>query len=253
MANEQMQKEPVSIWQAESLRLTVFLTPGAVLSDSTWEDLVGKPPETSVRRPAYQDEGEFEDGRLTLATQPSRVDWLYTADLRKIESGLPTVGFFPDAVSKFQQLMYRWLKGCPPITRLAFGAILLQPVGNRVGGYKRIADYLPSVKLDGENSSEFAYQINRPRVSNNIKVLQINRLSKWSVMAMQRMQLDIPVGQVAIAQPPALGEERSACRLELDINTSPAFSGELPRERVLPIFDELIVLGKEIAERGDVQ
>lgn len=253
MANEQIQKEPVSVWQVESLRLTVFLAPGAVVSDSTWEDLVGKPPEISVRRPHYQDEGEFEDGRLTLATQPSRVDWLYTADLRKIETGLPTVGSFPDAVSKFQQLMYRWLKGCPPITRLAFGTILLQPVGSRIEGYKRIAKHLPFVKLDGENSSEFMYQINRPRVSNNINILQINRLSKWSVIAMRHLQLVIPVGQVAIAQPATLGEEKSACRLELDINTSHAFSGELPKERVLPIFDELIVLGKEIAERGDVQ
>jgi len=253
MANEQMQKEPVSVWLAESLRLTVFLTPGAVVGDSTWEDLVGKPPETSVRRPAYQDEGEFEDGRLTLATQPSRVDWLYAADLRKIESGLPTVGSFPDAVSKFQQLMYRWLKECPPITRIAFGAILLQPVGNRIEGYKRIVDYLPSVKLDGENSSEFAYQINRPRVSNNIDALQINRLSKWSVMEMQRLQFVIPAEQVAIVQPAAPGEKRSACRLELDINTSPAFAGEFPKEKLFPVFDELIALGKEIAERGDVQ
>lgn len=181
------------------------------------------------------------------------MDWLYTADLRKIETGLPTVGSFPDAVSKFQQLMYRWLSECPPITRLAFGTILLQSVGSRIEGYERIAKHLPFVKLDGENSSEFAYQINRPRASNNINALQINRLSKWSVMAMQHIRFEILVGQGTVAQQAPLGEGKSACRLELDINTSPAFSGELPKEWVLPIFDELIALGKEIAERGDVQ
>lgn len=253
MANEQKQREPVSVWQVESLRLTVFLAPGAVVVDSAWEDLVGKPPEASVRRPVHQDEGGFEDGRLILATQPSRVDWLYTADLGKIETGLPTVGSFSDAVSKFQQLMHRWLKGCPPITRLAFGAILLQPVDNRIEGYKRIVEYLPSVKLDGENSSDFAYQINRPRVSNNIDALQINRLSKWSVMEMQRLQFVIPAEQVAVAQPAAPGEKKSACRLELDINTSHVFTGEFPKGKFFLVFDELITLGKEIAEKGDVQ
>ena len=43
-----------------------------------------------------------------------------------------------------------------------------------------------------------------------------------------------------------------ACRLELDINTDGDFEGELPRQALPALWDELVRLGAEIAEKGDV-
>jgi hypothetical protein len=40
--------------------------------------------------------------------------------------------------------------------------------------------------------------------------------------------------------------------LELDINTSPNFEGELEHEKLGDLFDELLSLGKEIAAVGDI-
>jgi hypothetical protein len=49
----------------------------------------------------------------------------------------------------------------------------------------------------------------------------------------------------------SLGEE-TACRLELDINTAADF-GELPPTSLEVLLGELIALGREIAERGDIR
>jgi len=253
MANEKKRKESNSAWQTESLRLTAFLAPGLITNDAAWwEKLTGRAPETSIRRPLYQDEGEFEEGRLTLSMQSLRVDWTYAVDLRKFGTELPTLGVFPETSSKFKNLISRWFEICPSITRLAFGAVLLQPVSSRIEGYNRITGYLPSVKLDGEGSSDFAYQINRPRPSKSMQALQINRLSKWSVMNLHYIQLAVDAGQPGLTQATIPNEGHNACRLELDINTSASFSGQLPKEKLSVIFDELIAVGKEIAERGDI-
>ena len=47
-------------------------------------------------------------------------------------------------------------------------------------GYRELGRFLPAVRLD-EDSSDFSYQINRPRRSTVIPELSVNRLSKWSV------------------------------------------------------------------------
>src|SRR5436190_1193852 len=70
-----------------------------------------------------------------------------------------------------------------PITRLAFGAVLAQPTEDRHSGYVQIAKYLPSIRLDVDGSSDFLFQINRPRPSRvGIENLLINRLARWSVL-----------------------------------------------------------------------
>lgn len=179
----------LGVWQAETMRLTAFPGPAARIAEPTWwADLVGEPPEAKISRPrkgGQQEEGIFEGRKLVLVVEPSRIDWLLIpADHQDGEMGdIPTIGSFPEALDAFSQLMLRWfaLGTCPPVRRLAFGAILLQPVEDRQTGYRQISAYLPSVRLDPEGSSDFSYQINRPRDSTSgISGLRINRLSKWS-------------------------------------------------------------------------
>jgi len=133
-------------------------------------------------------------------------------------------------------LMLRWLAGCPPLQRLAFGAVLTRPVDDLLTGYRQISDYLPFVQLDPESSSDFSYQINRPRNSTVISGLRINRFSRWSVARVFASTFDTQIG----------------CRVELDINTAQEFQGELPQEKLPVIIQELVDLGKEIAENGDI-
>lgn len=248
-------RPPLEVWQVETLRTTGFPSPAAPVTASTWwKDLVGEEPEKRVsqpRRGGHQDEGVLDNGKLVLVTQPARVDWLLTVpDAPQMEGrSIPTIGSFPQALVTFRDLMLRWfaLETCPALIRLAFGAVLFQPVDDRPTGYRRLAVYLPSVTLDPEGASDFFYQINRLRMSTSMVTgLRINRLSKWSVALHGLAAFSFEPATVTLNTPLV------ACRLEFDINTAPDFQGELSRQRLPQVFHELVHLGQEIASEGDV-
>ena len=218
--------------------------------------MLGEPPEVRVSQPrmgGQQEEGPFEEGKLVLTIQPTRVDWLFAVaeDKEPNVGEITAIGAFPELLDKFLTQMLHWfeLETCPSAQRLAFGAVLLQPVESRQEGYRQLSAYLPCVQLDPAGSSDFFYQINRPKNSSSgMAGLRINRLSKWSVAVTRGSVLSF--GQVSTLH--TLGSEHFACRLELDINTAPGFSGELTQEELPVIFQELVDLGKEIAQEGDI-
>jgi hypothetical protein len=165
-------------------------------------------------------------------------------------SEIPVLGPFIETLEVFLGLTNRWfeLETCPPLVRLAFGAVLLQPVENQTQGYEILSTYLP-FQVDLEETSDFLYQINRRRESaTGIADVKINRLAKWSVQ--KTSQGFVPI--IPLGQPQQLAEFL-ACRLELDINTIAEFEGEFSREQLPRLFDELVALGKEIAEQGDIR
>jgi len=249
---------PLSQWQVEVLRLTAFPIAAAKLDEPKWwSELTGKQPEVRNVRPAkgeLMEQGPFDQGSLSLQLQPLRIDWYFSQTIgEKLDDILiPTVGSFTDLADKFVKLMLTWLSPSivPPLRRLAFGAILLQPVEDHAKGYELLANYLPAVNLSSD-SSDFMYQINRPR-SSQLKLLtdrKLNRLSKWSCSAFQHGRLQIsPEGSASV-----FGEKQFACRLELDISTSADFKDELPHQILADLFRELFELGKEIAIKGDIQ
>lgn len=244
-------KTDLTTWQVESLRTTCFLSPAAAFEASTWwQDVVGQPSENRIMRAKdsfQQEDGTINNAKVVLGILPTRIDWL----MGPSEAGNEFfIGSFQDSLDSYLDLMSRWFKICPPVRRLAFGVILMLPVKDRTAGYELMANYLPNVKLDPIGSSDFLYQINRPRDSQlGIPELEINRLTKWSVAkrGIVRFQLS-PDAQVSLF--PSL--ETYGCRLELDINTVADYKGDLPSEQLSNIFQELIDLGKEIAITGDI-
>jgi len=250
-------RPPLLVWQVESLRMTAFPSPAAqVATEPTWwTDLLGEPAEKQVVQPkqkARREEGAYEGGKLILTTQPARIDWVYVAvdDPEGGQGEPPTIGAFPATVDLFSRLMLRWFErgACPSVHRLAFGAVLSQLIGDQQTGYQRMTSYFPNLSLNLEGASDFAYQINRPRSSTSGVVgLRINRLSKWAVPIWT--MVEFPVTPEAGLQ---VRQGGAACRLELDINTAPDFPGDLPHEYLSRIFKELVNLGQEIAEKGDI-
>ena len=106
-------------------------------------------------------------------------------------------------------------------------------------------------QLDPEHSSDFAYQINRPRKSERgLQCLKINRLSKWSVILLQGFQISVGQG-VPKLLPVAVPQ--AACCLQLDINTDEDHQTEFPRENIVAIFEELVESAQEIATKGDIR
>ena len=133
--------------------------------------------------------------------------------------------------------------------------MLLEPVENREKGYLRITDYVPSVKIDPQRSEDFLYQINRPRESTVIKGMRLNRLSKWSVASFLPVRFSIGMPQSQPGQPLFYshgGTPAMACRAEFDLSTATGIQHELPHDMLQSIFNELVALGSEMAQYGDV-
>jgi len=249
----------VSQWHTQVLRLTAFPGPDFAAGETSWwADLVGQRPERQVSQPReahFLTEGPFQGGKLSLSVEFNRVDWLLAAAEEPASNteGFPTIGPFPDTLEGFLHLMLRWLgsEDCPELARVAFGSVLLQPVGSRDESYRRLGSYLPSLQLDAQGSSDFLYRINRPRASTaGLAGLRINRLSTWSAVVLRSAKFAIGTGPGPTVWSSA--REEHACRLELDVNTMSDFKGLLPRQHVVGVFQELVNLGKEIAERGDI-
>lgn len=248
----------ISAWHVQLLRFTAFQTPASRISAVTWwEDLIKQPPERKTTKPKeqlQQEEGSFEAGKLVLTMHPMRIDWVYSGIDKEPEeeSVLPTIGTLSNALKPFIQLVDNWfqLNTMPPVQRTALGMVLWQPVENRQKGYAQLSKYLTTVRLDSENSSDFLYQINRPRASKSgLANLRINRLSQWSISSRRGIAMSFAPEGVTHT----MGQERFACHLLLDINTAADFKNEIPKEKLVPILEEFCELAVEIATEGDIQ
>ncbi len=243
-----------SFWEVCQARLTAFpIAPLEYSSFNWWPELTGEKPVNRTELPRIGkliEEGTFASNKLKLNIEHSRVDWFFEPSGETISqtSELPAIGEWPQAINEFSILVKKWSKldSLPKFQRLAFGAILSHPVNDLKEGYERLNEYLSAVQLDPGNSSDFYYQINRPRVKSKVlSQVSINRLSKWSVL--RHESSIISVGQIL----PMKKKTVFACRLELDISTAVDYVNQL--ENLEMFYDEFVNLGIEISERGDVK
>lgn len=246
------QRAPLGDWLLESIRVTAFPSADAeVVADNWWRDLLGEEPETQIAkrtRAVRQEQGSFRGGILNLKLEPARIDWrLSPAPLaEEPPEEFLSVGTFMECASPFVNLMERWLPMSPQVDRLALGMILLLPVVGHHEGYLTLNAYLPSLQVHPA-SSDLLYRINRPRLSRTgIETLWINRLMTWGVARLEVIEVTTPTRSRAVRSAPLF-----ACRLELDINTSPSFQGPLPWERLAELVQEFYNLSLEIVQDGD--
>lgn len=243
-------------WQAESLRFSAFqvnaIEPGNI---NHWESLVGHSPEQVHSRPQQQlvrEEGPLLNGWLSVEARNDRIDWRLSQNPKLPPKVLPVIGAYNLLQEEFKKLMQRWLTNCPPVHRLAYGAVLLLPADNLPGAYRLLNDLLRTIEIDSQNTHDFHYRINRRRSSHISGLgLEINRLSTWSAANISTIGVDISPNKQGI--PKIIKSiDRSVCRLELDINTAPEFSVQMDKDVVTELFSELVTLGNEIAVEGDI-
>ena len=158
------------------------------------------------------------------------------------------MGSLTEVLPSFQDLSTRWLERSSPITRLAFGAVLLFEVPNLYEANERLSSLLPSVTLDSEGVSDLLFRINRRRTLASRGEGSANRLSTWSTIQGGSVEFAVPGDG-----PPQFTYQTGhfACRLELDINTVGTFMPPLSEVEAAEVFRELVVFGAKIAEQGD--
>ena len=181
-------RRPLSDWKVNQLRVTTFF-PNApqTISPNCWEEMVGSPPDRTASKPKlglFQSIGQFDGGVLIQSSQPDRCDWLLQPSESKDDSSgeEPNLGSFSDFDHAMFKLALNWFQKAPPVNRLALGVILHLPAESLQDSYKQLIPYLQKIPIDVKNSTDFFYQINRPRKSevSGLNGLIINRLSKWS-------------------------------------------------------------------------
>lgn len=247
---------PPSVWQAQYLRLISFpMEPQFAVSQAWWNNLTGAERESRVeKKREVEEEGTFEGVSLSLNIDLLRLQWSAVPRvLAENVEGAPTLGPFMEKKDWFRNLMRRWLQTSPPIKRLAFSGVLLQPVESREAGYALLDRYLRWVDIDPQ-SSDLLYRINRPVAASSVAGLRANRLITWSVAEF------VVVVRAQLAASGQENQQQTArarahhCVLELDINTVPGSPDrELPHDALPRIFDELVNFGVDIATRGDVR
>ena len=248
-------------WLVGKLRLTVFLHAATQLPtvQSWWAGLTGTEPETQTAKPksgTHQSTGliQYKDKKFTLelTTKPDRVDWILKPLSIGDEEAVPTLGHYCELSPYFNDLMGRWLGDAQvSIRRMAYGVVLLLHVDNKVSGYKEISKYLPTVQIDPVGSSDFQYTINRRRGSDIVTGMEINRLSKWDVPEFTKVLVERNSAGAEIIHH-GITCSSISCSLELDISTHSTRKEEIPVDKQVDVFNELVDLGNEIAEKGDI-
>ena len=248
-------------WQSEILRFTVFpVAAAAKIDDAWWSSITGEKSESKTIQPnVLVESGPVQGGkyRVTLSCTPGRIDWLLSGNIAKEkaeEAVYPLAGNFTSAMEYFSTLVTKWLPQLPDANRLALGAVMVCPVKTAAEGYGLFQPFLPSLKLDPVGSSDFSYSINRPRRSSlSIAGLRINRLSKWAVVHIQRIQFSAMVG-VAVAPVQQVDVKGAilVARLETDLSTTWESTDALPRGKLGAIWEELAKCNAEISQKGDI-
>ncbi len=242
-------------WQVETLRITVFPTEmDSVSVAPIWDSLIGlEPDETHIQRGKVDARIiEYGNGRLILDKVADRVSFRYlSSPLDEQDSlQLPIIGSLESELVEMTRLAEKWFASSvmPSIKRFAFGAVLLHPVSDKEEGYSFLRTLLPNMDL--HNVRDFNYRVNRRRNSCISKDLMINRLSTWSVFEGQL--IDLEIGPSSIPQSTVVTGLNFASRLELDINTWWERREPLSPDNLGAVFDELVELGLEISEQGDI-
>lgn len=244
----------VTDWEIELVRITAFPEDYSKISPvELWDQYIGEEPDkVQIERDKFDGRHkEYDDRIVALVKQERKIEWQYLIKQGESSSqpGLPSWGSLQAEIEILIEWSKRWLKcvDIMPVNRLAFGASLIIPNVDVTSAYSQLKEFLPNMTL--ENASDFSYQINRRRTSEKIADLQINRLSRWNVVILERSD--------SILDPAADGERNLtdwlyATRLELDINNVPIASSPLPTDSLTRIFEELVQLGLEIATEGDI-
>ncbi|HYM30439.1 MAG TPA: hypothetical protein VEU47_04020 [Candidatus Cybelea sp.] len=251
---------PISRWQANLLRLTVFLQ--APLQDTTtvWHDFAAADPEVDEfrsREGMRRQFGGFGGAALEVQASAPRIDFLLTpAAPTDTPPGPPSFpptvfGAAGEKLGLFCEAVRGWLAEATPNTlRIAFGAILMIPVSSRAEGYGYLSRLLQSVEVDADTTEELLYRVNRPKQSQTNGSLRLNRIMTWSCL---RFRAFTTAGAMPGPGIPTLrlGEEHFV-RLEVDNSTPAERSEPLETSQVGAIYDELVRMAIENAENGEL-
>ncbi|QDU56154.1 hypothetical protein [Aeoliella mucimassa] len=219
---------------------------------SDWFQRIAGDEFSSTRKTLVRtDEAKVDNKHYSLTNDPLKVTWNVSA-VPDVTNGsideLPSLGSFEQASQEFHDTLGWFLDECPEITRIGFVPRLVYKTDSKEETYKFLDTCLKDIKVD-PSSQEFQYRINRPRKSDVIAGLAINRLSTWTAakFAIRAVSGDQTQNQ------PVISHTHYGCVLQLDINTDADRKESIEHESLHKLWDELAKMAAEIVHEGDIQ
>lgn len=246
-------------WFVDSLRATFFsAAPPPTANTREWWRLVagssdadlvvneGPPGNASAS-------GEVDNATalLQVVCQPNRIDLIYAIATQFGDDGVITQArnaFATSELASFHERVKNWLQGAPLCHRVALGCVARLETESKEASYAMLQRFLPALAIDPVGSTDFQYQVNRPRTSTSIGApLLLNRLSKWSAGIMRAK-----VSDAESTAPPRVASSRHYCKVELDINSAADNTTLFDQGALTSITSELFSLAAEILTKGEV-
>lgn len=250
-------------WLAESMRLTAFFRPGEPVTQDVlrdwWRAAVGSEPESTTSEQhglKNRFNGPYMGGRLELSATPSRLDWSVSVPVEMPTEGpfeVPVLGLFDETKSQFLAFCQKWLAESPVLKRIALGMVLTEHAAGKPEAMQMLQERIARPCLELSAVSELTYRVNRKRSYSldSSTEIEINRLQTWSVVTYAGLigTIALPPGGLQAVEVPG----SITAQLQLDVNTVPGSSVELPTESLVPLVRHLAELGTEIAAKGDIE
>jgi hypothetical protein len=234
-------------WEAQVIRLSVFLSRPFDGAGTLWKDLTGDPPEsdeTRQREGSRRQWGVWQGMTLEVQSSAVRLDILAGPEIVPPSPSV-TIGPFVSVLESFNKIVRAWLaKGGFSCTRLAIGLVVLAKASDREETYGLLGKLVPSVKFDPDHSREPLYRINRPKKSSTMTDMEFNRLTTWNSILIKVSIADSGTSTKVIDQ--------TYARLECDHSTPAEWPSGIASDQVPKIYDELISMASENALSGEL-
>jgi hypothetical protein len=230
-------------WEGTQLQAVLFLRKALPPID-IFTALVGVAPDSQEDRPKEGlriQSGKVDDTLLQVIVNPIRVDIFRTPSAAGgTMFGVPTLGEFRMELDKFAQLVIKWLPLCNfPTIRLAVVTQAIAPASSSTEAYAILKENLTSVQVQPGTMRDMFFRVNWRAPTSNMPEGYLNRLTTWSagVLTTRTQGSDLLV------------IEKHFAHREIDVNTPVDHAGELSRDALVPIFDELF---RVVAHTGEV-
>lgn len=242
-------------WLAESVRLTALWGQESGADRLSWESVVGRSPDQQEAQPRLglkRESGSLGDGSASLECRVSlsRVDWILVP-VMSVETQMttfPNVGTVDDAVDTLRTILFAKAAETYEAPRFAFGLTATRHTDSAAESYRELQSLLKNLNLNLDGTSDFLYQINRPRPSVAVPGMTINRVSRWMSSMVSGLRLVVPSqGPVARMSDSPI----NVTRVELDMSTPVDRQTPLPPESRAPLLEELVRLAIEQLSTGD--
>ncbi|SEM21788.1 hypothetical protein SAMN05428989_3395 [Pseudoxanthomonas sp. GM95] len=243
-------------WQARQLRITLFTNAAVPLAEAGLESVFSVEPETRVQlknEASNIEIGSFGTGKIQFRSSPNRLDWIWEGE--QVDQSFASLGSAHEVLDIMTGRLINFFSGTNhSFSRMALGGAWGIPSKDRLESYRILQEFLPNVTIDGDNSSEFLYQINRWKIHElSGEKIKINRISKWSArVALLGAQLQAQpnlAGQVIFSTSSGIEIHEAGC--ELDLSTPADLPRPISREECITLLESLKEMTLEILEIGD--